>query len=210
MVDDQINRVRQDIDALDEQLLALVNRRAWLAQRIGELKRGADDAPVYRPEREAAIIRKLQAANPGPLPDTAIRSLWRELMSACRGLERPLRVAFLGPWGTFSEQAMRARFGDAVEGVPCASIDDVFRVTEAGTVDFGVVPIENSTEGSVTRTQDLFLNTPLRITAEITVPVRHVLSPGPARWPISGRWWRIRRRWRSARCGCSAICPMWS
>ena len=91
-------------------------------------------------------------------------------MSACRGLERPLRVAFLGPWGTFSEQAMRARFGDAVEGVPCASIDDVFRVTEAGTVDFGVVPIENSTEGSVTRTQDLFLNTPLRITAEITVP----------------------------------------
>ena len=175
MADDQINRVRQDIDALDEQLLALVNQRARLAQRIGELKKGADDAPVYRPEREAAIIRKLQAANPGPLPDTAIRSLWRELMSACRGLERPLRVAFLGPWGTFSEQAMRARFGDAVEGVPCASIDDVFRVTEAGTVDFGVVPIENSTEGSVTRTQDLFLNTPLRITAEITVPVRHVL-----------------------------------
>ena len=91
MADDQINRVRQDIDALDEQLLALVNQRARLAQRIGELKKGADDAPVYRPEREAAIIRKLQAANPGPLPDTAIRSLWRELMSACRGLERLLR-----------------------------------------------------------------------------------------------------------------------
>ncbi|MDO4636937.1 MAG: prephenate dehydratase [Lautropia sp.] len=175
MADREINRIRQEIDALDEQLLGLFNQRARLAQEIGDLKKGANDAPVYRPEREAMIIGRLQAMNPGPLPDMAVRSIWRELMSACRGLERPLRIAFLGPWGTFSEQAMRLRFGDAVEGVPCTSIDDVFRVTEAGTVDFGVVPIENSTEGSVTRSQDLFLNTPLRITSEITLPVRHVL-----------------------------------
>ncbi|MDO5102029.1 MAG: prephenate dehydratase [Lautropia sp.] len=175
MSQDGIAAVRQQIDALDQQLLALVNERAKLAQRIGALKKDANDAPVYRPEREAMVIRKLQAANRGPLPAAAISSIWRELMSACRGLERPLRVAFLGPVGTFSEQAMRRRFGDAVEGVPCTSIDDVFRITEAGNVDFGVVPIENSTEGSVTRSQDLFLNTSLQIASEITVPVRHVL-----------------------------------
>lgn len=175
MADREIEAVRKQIDALDMQILGLVNERARLAQRIGDLKKDANDAPVYRPEREAMVIRQLQTANPGPLPDGAVRAVWRELMSACRGLERPLRVAFLGPSGTFSEAAMRARFGDAVEGVPCTSIDDVFRVTEAGTVDFGVVPIENSTEGSVTRSQDLFLHTPLTIAAEITVPVRHVL-----------------------------------
>lgn len=175
MADDKINEVRQQIDALDRQLLELVNQRARLAQEIGHLKKGADDAPVYRPEREAMIFRRMQEANPGPLPGSAIRSIWRELMSACRGLERPLRAAFLGPVGTFSEQAMRRRFGDAVEGVPCDSIEDVFRVTEAGSVDFGVVPIENSTEGSVSRSQDMFLSTPLQITSEITVPVRHVL-----------------------------------
>lgn len=172
---EEINAVRQEIDALDKQLLDLVNRRARMAQRIGELKKGDGDAPVYRPEREALIIKGLQEQNPGPLPSVAIRAIWRELMSACRGLERTLRVAFLGPAGTFSEQAMRQRFGDAVEGVPCASLDDVFRVTESGNVDFGVVPIENSTEGSVTRSQDLFLNTTLQIASEITVPVRHVL-----------------------------------
>lgn len=175
MANDGIAAVRQQIDALDRQLLDMVNQRARLAQKIGELKKDANDAPVYRPEREALVISKLQDANPGPLPAGAIRSIWREVMSACRGLERPLRVAFLGPVGTFSEQAMRRRFGDAVEGVPCTSIDDVFRITEAGNVDFGVVPIENSTEGSVTRSQDLFLNTTLQIASEITVPVRHVL-----------------------------------
>lgn len=175
MANEGINALRQEIDSLDGQLLDLVNRRARLAQRIGELKQGADDASVYRPEREAMIIKNLQERNSGPLPAAAVRSIWRELMSACRGLERPLRVAFLGPAGTFSEQAMRRRFGDAVEGVPCSSIDDVFRVTEAGSVDFGVVPIENSTEGSVTRSQDMFLSTSLQIVSEITVPVRHVL-----------------------------------
>ncbi len=172
---DDIGVWRQRIDELDRQLLELVNQRAKMAQAIGELKKGANDAPVYRPEREAMVIKKLQDGNPGPLPATAIRSIWREVMSACRGLERPLRVAFLGPVGTFSELAMRRRFGDAVEGVPCTSIDDVFRVTEAGNVDFGVVPIENSTEGSITRSQDLFLSTTLQIVSEITVPVRHVL-----------------------------------
>lgn len=175
MSKEEIGVWRQRIDELDRQLLDLVNQRARMAQTIGELKKGANDAPVYRPEREAMVIEKLQDGNPGPLPATAIRSIWREVMSACRGLERPLRVAFLGPVGTFSEQAMRRRFGDAVEGVPCTSIDEVFWITEAGNVDFGVVPIENSTEGSVTRSQDLFLTTMLQIASEITVPVRHVL-----------------------------------
>ena len=97
MADEQIEAVRQRIDALDAQLLQLVNERARLAQEIGHLKQGANDAPVYRPEREAMIIQRLQQANPGPLPGGAVRAIWRELMSACRGLERPLRVAFLGP-----------------------------------------------------------------------------------------------------------------
>ncbi|MGE0800185.1 MAG: prephenate dehydratase [Lautropia sp.] len=170
-----LDQLRAAIDDVDSRLLELLNQRAQLAVQVGSVKKADNDAPVYRPEREAQVIARLQAANAGPLPAGAVAAVWREVMSACRGLERRLRVAFLGPAGTFSEQAMRRHFGDAVEATPCATIDEVFRATEAEATDFGVVPVENSTEGAVNRSLDLFLSSPLVVASEVTVPVRHVL-----------------------------------
>jgi chorismate mutase/prephenate dehydratase len=141
---------------------------------VGALKH-ATNAPVWRPEREAQILRRLAEHNPGPLPNEAIASIWSEVISACRALERRLRVGFLGPVGTFSEQAAIAQFGHGVELVACPTIDEVFRAAEAGTVDFGVVPVENSSEGAVNRSLDLFLQSPLKICGEVSVPVRHHL-----------------------------------
>jgi chorismate mutase/prephenate dehydratase len=169
-----LDSLRKAIDAIDRQLLALLSDRARQALLVGEVKK-AGDAPVYRPEREASVIASLQAANAGPLPAAAVAAIWREVMSACRGLERRIRVAYLGPVGTYSEQAMRQQFGAGVDGVPCPTIDEVFRATEAEGADFGVVPVENSTEGAVNRSLDLFLMSPLVITSEVTVRVRHVL-----------------------------------
>jgi chorismate mutase/prephenate dehydratase len=170
----QLAPLRVQIDAVDRELLALLNRRARLALDVGEVKKHFG-APVFRPERELQVIHKVQAANPGPLLDESVASIWREVMSACRGLEKPLEVAFLGPAGTFSEQALYAHFGHEVTGVPCPSIDEVFRAVEAGTVEYGVVPVENSTEGAVSRTLDLFLQTSLRISGEIALRVHHNL-----------------------------------
>jgi chorismate mutase/prephenate dehydratase len=169
-----LDALRKAIDDLDTQLLELLSRRAARALAVGDLKKG-QDAPVYRPEREAQVIARLQENNPGPLPESAIAAIWREVMSACRSLEHRLRVGYLGPAGTFSEQALRQHFGAGVDAVPCPSIDEVFRATEAEAVDFGVVPVENSTEGAVNRSLDLFLTSPLVISSEVTVRVRHVL-----------------------------------
>jgi chorismate mutase/prephenate dehydratase len=172
--DTGIGALRVAIDAVDDQIVALLNRRAALAREVGEIKR-ASDAPVYRPEREAQIIDRLRAKNTGPLSLTALASIYLEVISACREIERRLRVAFLGPEGTFSELAMYRHFGHGIDPVPCQSIDEVFKVTESGAADFGVVPIENSTEGAVSRSLDLFLQTPLKISGEVLVPVRHNL-----------------------------------
>ena len=169
-----LESLRKEIDRIDQQLLALLAERAGHAMTVGSIKK-VDEAPVYRPEREAQVIARLQDLNPGPLPAGAISAIWREVMSACRGLERRLRVAYLGPEGTFSEQAMRQHFGAGVDGVACPTIDEVFRSTESEAADFGVVPVENSTEGAVNRSLDLFLTSPLAITSEVTVRVRHVL-----------------------------------
>jgi chorismate mutase / prephenate dehydratase len=166
--------LRKSIDEIDRQLLALLSQRASCALAVGDLKKG-EGAPVYRPEREAQVIARLQELNTGPLPDSAIAAIWREVMSACRGLERRLRVAFLGPAGTFSEQAMRQHFGAGVDAVACPTIDEVFRMTEAEAADFGVVPVENSTEGVVNRSLDLFLTSPLVVSSEVTIRVRHIL-----------------------------------
>jgi len=166
--------LRDQIDKVDRELLALLNRRAQLALDVGEVKKKYG-APVFRPERELQVIRKVQGANPGPLLGESVASIWREVMSACRGLEKPLEIAFLGPVGTFTEQALYAHFGHEVTGVPCASIDEVFRAVEAGTVEYGVVPVENSTEGAVSRTLDLFLQTSLKISGEIALKVHHNL-----------------------------------
>lgn len=166
--------LRTQIDALDLQLLALLNQRATLAHEVGEIKR-MDDSPVFRPEREAQVISSLQAGNPGPLKNSSLAIIWREIMSACRALEAAQRVAYLGPAGTFSEQAALQYFGSSIERMPCGSIDEVFRATAAGSAQFGVVPMENSTEGMVSRSLDLFLTSPLHVIGETSLLVRHNL-----------------------------------
>lgn len=170
---DELLKLRQNIDRLDEEILERLAERARSAQRIGEVKRGN----LYRPEREAQVLRRLAAANPGPLPDEAVQRIFREIMSACLALEEPLKVAYLGPAGTFSESAARKHFGSAPTLVPTASIDDVFRAVEAGNVDYGVVPVENSTEGAVGGTLDLLLANPLKICGEVKLRIhQHLLS----------------------------------
>lgn len=166
--------LRDQIDALDRELLALLNRRAGLAQEVGELKKH-EGSVVFRPEREAQVIDGLKRDNAGPLAADSVAPIWREIMSACRALETPTRVAYLGPAGTFSELAALGYFGNSIVRVPCASIDEVFRCTTAGAADFGVVPVENSTEGVVARSLDLFLTTPLFIIGETSLYVRHNL-----------------------------------
>ncbi|MGZ5206579.1 MAG: chorismate mutase, partial [Caldimonas sp.] len=169
-----LGALRAQIDALDAELLGLLNRRAGVARSIGELKR-AEGSPAFRPEREAAVIDALKAANTGPLPTDSVAPIWREIMSACRALETPTRVAYLGPAGTFSELAALGYFGSSIVKVPCANADEVFHATSAGAADFGVVPVENSSEGVVTRSLDLFLTTPLIIVGETSLYVRHNL-----------------------------------
>jgi chorismate mutase/prephenate dehydratase len=166
--------LRTQIDAVDRELLALLNRRAGLALEVGELKK-REGSVVFRPEREAQVIDGLKSVNAGPLRSESVAPIWREIMSACRALETPTRVAFLGPAGTFSEQAALGYFGASIVKVDCASIDEVFRTTSAGAADFGVIPVENSTEGVVARSLDLFLTTPLAIIGETSLFVRHNL-----------------------------------
>jgi chorismate mutase / prephenate dehydratase len=168
---DEIERLRREIDALDDELLALINRRAGLASKIGGLKSGA---PAYRAERESEILRRVTKGK-GLLSAERIAAVFREVISACRGLEEAIRVAYLGPEGTFSEQAVRKHFGRAVEALPAASVDEAFRRCESGATQFTVVPVENSTEGVVGRTLDLLLVTPLRICAEIELRVQQSL-----------------------------------
>jgi chorismate mutase / prephenate dehydratase len=166
--------LRKQIDQLDQALLALLNQRAGLAHAVGEIKREEGSA-VFRPERESQVIAGLQAGNPGPLKNSSLGSIWREIMSACRALEAPQRVAYLGPAGTFSEQAALQFFGSSIERILCSSIDEVFRATAAGSAEFGVVPVENSTEGVVSRSLDLFLTSPLHVVGETSLLVRHNL-----------------------------------
>ena len=166
--------LRVQIDAVDRDLLALLNHRAALAQEVGEVKKKEGSA-AFRPEREAQVIDGLKALNAGPLHGDSVAPIWREIMSACRALETPTRVAYLGPAGTFSELAALGYFGSSIVKLPCPSIDEVFRATAAGAADFGVVPVENSTEGVVARSLDLFLTTPLFIIGETSLFVRHNL-----------------------------------
>jgi chorismate mutase/prephenate dehydratase len=172
--DDKLKPLREKIDAIDAQLLDLLNQRARVAQQVGHIK-AKTEAPVFRPEREAQVLRSVAERNPGPLAAADIQTVFREVMSACRALEKRVTVAYLGPAGTFSEQAVYQQFGRAVEGMPCASIDEVFRATEAGSADFGVVPIENSSEGVINRTLDLLLQTTLTISGEVAIQVHHSL-----------------------------------
>jgi chorismate mutase/prephenate dehydratase len=164
-----IDKRRREIDALDDELAKLLDRRAGLAAEIGKLKKGN---AVYRPEREAEILRRISAKI---LPQERMVAVFREIISACRGLEEAIRVSYLGPEGTFSEQAVRKHFGAAVETVPSGSVDEAFRRCESGAAQFAVVPVENSSEGAVGRTLDLLLATPLTICAEIELRVQQNL-----------------------------------
>jgi len=170
-MNEQLSRLRERIDRIDDKLLRLLNERAAIAQEIGHLKNGS----IYRAEREAQVVRRLQEANRGPLPAESISVLFKEIMSACRALEQPLTVAYLGPQGTFSEAAAVKHFGHAVTGLPCTNIDEVFRSVERGEAVFAVTPVENSTEGAVNRTLDLLLNSPLRICGEVKLRIRQHL-----------------------------------
>jgi chorismate mutase / prephenate dehydratase len=169
---DDIAKHRAAIDALDEKIVALLNERAAHAQAVGKFK---GNGGVYRPERESQVLRRVAAANRGPLADAAVTQLFTEIMSACRALEEPLVIAYLGPEGTFSEMALAKQFGASVEALPCASIDEVFRAAETGVAQYAVVPVENSTEGTIGRTLDLLLATPLRICAEVVLRVQQNL-----------------------------------
>ncbi len=169
---DELKKCREQIDAIDDQLLQLVSQRARLAHAIGSLKNGG---PIYRPEREAQVLRRLLQQNQGPLCGEAVTAIFRTVMSNCRALEKAISVAFLGPLGTYSEEAANKQFGGLSHPVQCASIDEVFHSVQAGTVDYGVVPVENSTEGAIGRTLDLLLATNLQICGEVALSVHHHL-----------------------------------
>jgi chorismate mutase/prephenate dehydratase len=169
-------RRRAAIDALDREILERINARAAHAQAIGALK---GSGVAYRPEREAQVLARLQSANGGPLSNEAVAGVFRQVMSACLALEQTLRIAYLGPAGTFSHDAVARHFGQFVEAVPCATIDDVFRAAESGQTDHAVVPVENSSEGAIGRTLDLMCQTPLTICGEIRLRIRqNLLSAG--------------------------------
>lgn len=174
--------VRTEIDKLDAQLIELLNRRAQYAQEVGAIKAQHGEAGfIYRPDREAQVLRRIQQLNPGPLSNDSLTYFFRELMSACLALEQPLGIAFLGPLGTFSESAATKHFGHAARLIPLLSIDDVFREVESGHADYAVAPIENSTEGAVGRTLDLLLATSLKICGEVVLRIhQHLLSKADA------------------------------
>lgn len=183
-----LEQLRERIDGIDQQIHLLLNQRAHFAQQVAEVKlnefrasngAAADLAKVmfYRPEREAQVLRKVMERNPGPLDDKTVAHIFREIMSACLALERPMEVAYLGPEGTFSNAAALKHFGHAVVCVPHPAISEVFAQVESGQCSFGVVPVENSTEGMVNHTLDNFLNSPLKICGELELRIElHLLA----------------------------------
>ncbi len=181
---EQLQRLRVEIDRIDTELLALISRRAEAAQQVAEVKtRCAGQGPVvfYRPEREAQVLKRIREQNPGPLPDERVVTLFRELMSACLALEQPLRIAYLGPQGTFTQDAAVKQFGHAAEGLAQATIRDVFRATAQGEAHYGVVPVENSAEGMVSQTLDTLVDAGVYICGEVELPIHHHLLGLPGR-----------------------------
>ncbi|MDQ7989187.1 MAG: prephenate dehydratase [Candidatus Dactylopiibacterium sp.] len=170
-MNDELLRLRGEIDRLDGEILERLSQRARCAQRVGEVKRG----PLYRPEREAQVLRGIADRNPGPLSDEGIQRIFREIMSWCLGLEQPLRVAHLGPRGTFTEEAAGKHFGGAPELQAMQTIDEVFHAVESGGVAYGVIPVENSTEGAVNRSLDLLLSANVSVCGEVSLRIRQNL-----------------------------------
>lgn len=176
--DKALAALRQKIDGLDEKIHQQINHRAEIAKEIASLKAQQQGEPVYyRPEREAQVLRAIIERNPGPLSNEQVAVIFREIMSACLALEQPMKVAFLGPEGTFTQSAALKFFGHAVETVPLGAIDEVFREVESGAAQYGVVPIENSTEGVVNHTLDSFMVSDIKICGEVELRIhQHLLS----------------------------------
>ncbi len=171
-----IAEIRKQINAIDEQLMRLINQRATIAQQVGVAKGDlGSGVEYYRPEREAEVLRGVLEGNAGPMRDEEMLRLFREIMSACLAQQEPLKIGFLGPEGTFTQAAVFKHFGHSVRALPFHSIDEVFQEVESGAADFGVVPIENSTEGSVNNTLDMFLTSPLKIAGEIELKIEQHL-----------------------------------
>ncbi len=169
-------KFRDEIDSIDESVLKLLSRRAECAKEIGHIKQNQTVAvPFYRPEREKAVLDRLMALNTGPLPDKEIHRLFREVMSACLALEMPMDIAYLGPEGTFTQAAVLKQFGHSVNTVAMRTIPDVFKAVQSENAHFGIVPIENSTEGVVTHTLDMLLKSDLKICGEILLRIQHNL-----------------------------------
>lgn len=183
MENSELAKLRVEIDAIDNEILRLVSARARIAKQVAQAKQAAGEATnaaaIYRPEREAQILRRMVQSNSGPLPEQAITRIYRAIIGACMALEAPLRVSFLGPRGTFSEAAAQKHFGGAAVLVPCVSFDEVFRACEREETDFAVVPVVNSSEGFVGRTLDLAVKSPLKVCGEIDFRVRQNLLTKP-------------------------------
>lgn len=173
---DKLSEIRDRIDTLDEKLQRLISERAELARQVAEIKQEqGDDTQYYRPEREAEILRNVLERNEGPISGEEMARLFREIMSACLALEQPLSIAFLGPEGTFTQAAALKHFGHSVNTIPMTAIDEVFREVESGSAHYGVVPVENSTEGVVNHTLDMFLQSSLTICGEVDMRIHHHL-----------------------------------
>jgi chorismate mutase/prephenate dehydratase len=176
----QLGKLRNEIDRIDRSIMELVSERAKCAQKVADVKQqaqGESDAVFYRPEREAQVLRGIMDRNPGPLGDEEMARIFRQIMSSCLALEQPMRVAFLGPEGTFTQSAALKHFGHSTVSVPLDSIDEVFREVESGAADYGVAPIENSTEGMVHHTLDMFRESSLQICGEVELRIhQHLLT----------------------------------
>lgn len=180
MADDKkLIELRNRIDHLDKQLLELISKRAECARQVAEVKKEAAEGVFYRPEREAQVLRRVLENNAGPLNDEEMARLFREIMSACLALEEPVKVAYLGPEGTFTQQAALKHFGKSAVTLPMAAIDEVFREVIAGAADYGVVPVENSTEGVVNSTLDSFLDSSVYISGEVELRIHQHFLVGP-------------------------------
>ncbi|MCF6319691.1 MAG: prephenate dehydratase [Proteobacteria bacterium] len=171
-----LSKLRDEIDNIDANIQQLISKRAGIAAHVAQTKAKSESGGAfYRPEREAQVLRAVKARNNGPLTDETLVRLFREIMSACLAQQKPLSIAYLGPAGTFSEMATYKYFGHSVAAMPVTSIDSVFAEVEAGIADFGMVPVENSTEGAVNNTLDMFLSSPLKICGELDLPIHHNL-----------------------------------
>jgi chorismate mutase/prephenate dehydratase len=171
-----LSKLRDEIDSIDANIQELISKRAGIAAHVAQTKAKAKSGGAfYRPEREAQVLRAVKQRNQGPLKDEVLVRLFREIMSACLAQQKPLNIAYLGPAGTFSEMATYKYFGHSVAAMPVTSIDNVFAEVEAGIADFGIVPVENSTEGAVNNTLDMFLSSPLKICGELDLPIHHNL-----------------------------------